>query len=198
MRSVLADGYKRSGFSTGSKKFGSLYLPPWDAVPLNTSFLIANELVALRPVEAMDDEFLCRVYGSTRAEEMALVDWSDEQKAAFLRMQFDAQRAHYRTHYLKAEYFVIQRNGVDIGRIIVERSQDPLILMDIALLPEYRGMGIGTTLIKDLMAEAADKGWALTLHVEFFNPALALYNRLGFVKIAEQDVYYKMLWRNQN
>jgi ribosomal protein S18 acetylase RimI-like enzyme len=176
---------------------GFCFFSLWSDAALNTSFSIANELVALRPVEAGDDDFLCRVYGSTRTDEMALVDWTDEQKAAFLRMQFDAQRAHYRTHYLKAEYFVIQRNGVDIGRIIVERSQDPLILMDIALLPEYRGMGIGTTLIKDLMAEAAGKGWALTLHVEFFNPALALYTRLGFVKIAEQDVYYKMLWRSQ-
>jgi ribosomal protein S18 acetylase RimI-like enzyme len=197
MRSVLADGYKRSGFSTASKEFGSVYFPFWDNATLNTSFLIANELVALRPVEAGDDDFLCRVYASTRTDEMALVDWSDEQKEAFLQMQSDAQRAHYRTHYPKAEYFIIQHNRIDMGRFMVERSKDPIILMDIALLPEYRGLGIGTTLIKDLMTEAADKGWALTLHVEFFNPALALYTRLGFVKIAEQDVYYKMSWRNQ-
>jgi GNAT superfamily N-acetyltransferase len=152
----------------------------------------------LRPMGEQDKGFSFQVYASTRADEMALVGWANEQKQAFLWMQFNAQRTHYQTHYPKAEYSIIQRNGIDIGRLIVERSKDPLILMDIALLPEYRGMGIGTTLIKDLMAEAAGKGWSVSLHVEFFNPAFNLYTRLGFVKIAEQDVYYKMLWRNQN
>lgn len=151
----------------------------------------------LRPLIAGDELFSCQVYASTRADEMALVNWTDEQKQAFLWMQFNAQRTHYQTHYPKAENSIIQCNGIDIGRLIVERSKDPLILMDIALLPEYRGMGIGTALIKDLMAEAAGKDWSVSLHVEFFNPALNLYTRLGFVKVAEQDVYHKMIWRSQ-
>ena len=152
--------------------------------------------LGLRTVTADDAEFLCSVYASTRSDEMALVDWTDEQKEAFVRMQFNAQRQHYATYYPSAEYYIIQRDGLPVGRLIVDRSKDPLLLMDIALLPEYRNAGIGTTLIKDLMAEAAGKNWSVSLHVEIFNPAMKLYDRLGFVRIAEQGIYHEMSWRN--
>jgi ribosomal protein S18 acetylase RimI-like enzyme len=70
-----------------------------------------------------------------------------------------------------------------------------MLLMDIALLPEYRSHGIGTALIKDLMAEAAQAGRPLRLHVEFFNQALRLYERLGFARMGEMGLYYEMEWR---
>jgi len=163
---------------------------------LKTNFLIANEPVSLRPAGASDISFLFNVYASTRADEMALLDWPDGQKGAFLQMQFNAQSSHYLSHYPSAEYFIIQCNGLDAGRLIIERSQDPLILMDIALLPEHRCRGIGTVLIQELMAEAAGRGWSVSLHVEFFNPARKLYSRLGFVTINEKDVYHEMIWRS--
>lgn len=149
----------------------------------------------LRNAEPKDLDFLYRVYASTRAEEMAVVDWTADQKEAFIRMQFNAQREHYQAHYPKAYNQIIQYDGVSIGRLIVERSQDPLLLIDIALLPEYRHAGIGTAMIKDLMDEAARLNWSITLHVEVFNPAMRLYERLGFAKVAEQGIYYEMKWQ---
>src|SRR3954447_16209862 len=99
----------------------------------------------LRPSELGDEDFLFRLYASTRADEMALVNWSDEQKDAFLRMQFQAQTAHYRVYYPHAEYYVIQRDQTTpIGRLIIDRASDSMLIVDIALLPEYRGVGIGT------------------------------------------------------
>lgn len=165
---------------------------------MKADFLIANERIELRPVNAEDDGFLYRVYASTRMDEMAQVPWNDEQKEAFLRMQFNAQATHYQRHYPNAEYQIIQseEDGVPIGRLIIDRSGNSLLLMDIALLPEYRNAGIGTTLVKDLMAEAAAASRELVLHVEVFNPALKLYTRLGFVKTAEQGIYHEMVWRN--
>jgi GNAT superfamily N-acetyltransferase len=163
---------------------------------LNTDFALSNRHFLLRPVQPQDGDFLFRVYACTRADEMALVDWTDDQKAAFLRMQFNAQRDHYLRFYPKAEYSIIQRDATDIGRLIVDRSRDPLLLMDIALLPEYRNGGIGTALIKDLMDEAAGRNWAMSLHVETFNPARKLYDRLGFVEISEQGFHHEMSWRD--
>ena len=150
----------------------------------------------LRTVTADDTDLLYSVYASTRSDELALVDWTDEQKGAFVRMQFNAQGQHYGTYYPRAEYDMIQCDGLPVGRLIVDRSKDPLLLMDIALLPEYRNAGIGTTLIKGLMAEAAGKNWSVSLHVEIFNPAMKLYDRLGFVKVAEEGIYHEMSWRN--
>ena len=152
--------------------------------------------VTLRIATPEDRAFYLRVYASTRAEEMARVDWGDDQKEAFLQMQFNAQTEHYLLHYPKAEYQVIQQDGNPIGRLIVERSINQLLIMDIALLPEYRNTGIGTTIIKDLMDEASQAGLPVVLRVEFFNPVIRLYTRLGFVKTREvNSVYHEMVWK---
>ena len=149
----------------------------------------------LRAARPEDDEFMLAVYASTRAEEMALVDWPAEQQDAFVRMQFDAQRRHYLLHHPAAEYAVILHDGVPAGRLIVDRSGDVLALIDIALLPTYRGLGIGGELIRALQEEATRTGKAIRLHVEVFNPARRLYDRLGFVPVGEVGIYHALEWR---
>ncbi len=151
--------------------------------------------ITLRTAQPEDSPFYLRVYAGTRTEEMDRVDWTSEQKEAFLLMQFTAQTEHYHLYYPQAEYQVIQQDGDPIGRLIVERSKDQLLIMDIALLPEYRHAGVGTALIQDLMKEAAQSEVPLVLRVEFFNPVIRLYTRLGFVKTREvNSVYQEMVW----
>jgi GNAT superfamily N-acetyltransferase len=152
-------------------------------------------MIDLRPVAQGDQDFLFSVYASTRAEEMNLVDWSDAQKETFLHMQFSAQTTHYSLYYPNAEYKIIERAGVSVGRLIVENRGDHFLIMDIALLPEYRRSGIGTFLIQQLQQEAIQLNLPLVLRVEFFNPAICLYNRLGFVKTRDVNtVYQEMVW----
>ncbi len=151
--------------------------------------------VTLRPAQVEDEVFLFELYASTRADEMALVNWDAAQQDAFLKMQFNAQTQYYRMQFPEAEYQIIMRDGQAIGRLIVDRSEGVLLLMDIALLPESRGMGIGTALIRDLQAQAAEAGKPMRLHVEIFNRALRLYERLGFHPISESGIYYELEWR---
>lgn len=151
--------------------------------------------VTLRAAEPADEPLLCAVYASARAEELALTDWSLEQKAAFCGQQFTAQDAHYRQHYPTAQYSIIERDGVAIGRLYVDRWTQEIRIMDITLLPDHRGAGIGTGLLRELMDEAAGAGKALSIHVEKFNPALRLYERLGFCAKEDKDVYLLMEWR---
>lgn len=149
----------------------------------------------LRTVEEGDQGFLFSIYASTRADEMNLVDWSEEQKDAFLHMQFDAQTKHYSLYYPNAEYKIIERAGVALGRLSIEDRGDHLLIMDLALLPEYRGLGIGTSLIQELKQKAIRLNLPLVLRVEFFNPAVRLYQRLGFVKTRDVNaVYQEMAW----
>jgi len=150
--------------------------------------------ITLRAARSDDEPFLLQVYASTRADEMAMVPWSVEQKQAFVQMQFDAQRKHYLQYYPGAEYFVIECDRLPIGRIIVDRSGSKILLMDIALLSEYRNTGIGSRLVRDYQSEAKQASKPLRLHVENFNRALQLYERLGFQKIAESGVYCEMEW----
>ncbi len=151
--------------------------------------------IALRPAQVTDESFLFELYASTRADEMALVSWNAAQQNAFLKMQFDAQTQYYRTQFPEADYRIILRDEQAIGRLIVDRSNGIILLMDISLLPEARSAGIGTALIQDLQAQAVETGRPLRLHVETFNRALHLYERLGFSPIDESGIYYEMEWR---
>src|SRR4051812_4163731 len=103
----------------------------------------------LRPIVAADTPFLSALYASTRAEEMAMVQWTEEQKRAFLEMQFRAQTMHYAQHYVGAEFLVIEENDAPIGRLYIHRQPHDIRIVDISLLPEHRGKGIGTQLLRD-------------------------------------------------
>jgi ribosomal protein S18 acetylase RimI-like enzyme len=151
--------------------------------------------LSLRPITPSDMDFLLRVYASTRAEEMALVDWPDAQKTAFLTMQFQAQHSHYQAHYHGAQFDIIERDGLPVGRWYVHRRANTLHVMDIALLPDCRRQGIGTALIGALMREAARSTGCITLYVEVFNTALKWYERLGFHPIDEEGVNLLMEWK---
>lgn len=152
--------------------------------------------ITLRPIAEEDAELLLRVYRSTREEELAtVVDWSEEQKDWFIRMQFNAQHAWYREHYVGAQFSVILVDGVPAGRLYVHRREREIRLVDIAFLPEYRNRGLGTAMLRDLFAEAEAAGKPLTIHVEKYNPAMRLYQRLGFTRIGETGPYDLMEWR---
>jgi ribosomal protein S18 acetylase RimI-like enzyme len=139
----------------------------------------------LRPVEPDDREFLYRVYASTRTEELAAVPWDDAQKDAFLRAQFDAQDAWWGENYGGASFDVIVVDGEPAGRLYLHRGDTEIRIVDIALLPEHRGKGIGTQLLRDVIAERK----RVTIHVERMNPALRLYERLGFEVAEDKGVY---------
>jgi ribosomal protein S18 acetylase RimI-like enzyme len=154
----------------------------------------ANAGLGFRRLAETDLPFLARVYASTRAEELAVTDWSCDHKAAFLDAQFQAQHAHYQRYYPNADWLVTMRGGEDIGRLYLERWPTQHRIIDIAFLPEHRGKGLGEALLRDLMDEAAACGKAVSIHVEKFNPAMRLYRRLGFQTVEDKGVYDLMRW----
>ncbi|HWO02281.1 MAG TPA: GNAT family N-acetyltransferase [Blastocatellia bacterium] len=155
-------------------------------------------VVAFRPVNAEDEQFLIEVYGSTRAEELALTNWDRPQREAFLRMQFSAQQAHYREHYPGGDHLLILVDAYGAGRLYVAEIEKEVRILDITVLPQHRNGGIGTPIIRELMAEAAALGKPLRIYVESFNPSLGFFERLGFVRSAESGHSYLMEWRREN
>jgi GNAT superfamily N-acetyltransferase len=145
--------------------------------------------VALRAVRPDDEEFLCRVYASTRTEELSPLPWTEEEKSAFLRTQFAAQHRYYQESYASSRFDVVLVDGCPAGRLYVARWPEELRVVDIALLPEFRRRGIGTGLLRALLEEAAGRGLPVRIHVERFSPALALYERLGFRLLEDRGVY---------
>src|SRR5882724_5105612 len=149
--------------------------------------------LTFRPLDETDLPFLHRVYASARQAELDLSDWPDREKAAFLDMQFRAQHSHYRQHFPDMAWLMILHAGEPVGRLYLDRKEEHGII-DITFLSEHRGKGLGTALMRDLLDEAAAAGKPMTIHVEKFNPALRLYQRLGFTKIEDQGVYDLMRW----
>lgn len=159
------------------------------------SIAVGSPQLVLRPISDADLPFLEELYGSTRAEELAMVpDWSDEQKREFVHQQFVAQHAYYRENYLGAQFLVVECEGQPAGRLYVDRWPDQIRLMDIAFLPVHRGRGFGGRLLAELIEEARAAQKPLTIHVERFNRALSLYDRLGFRLIEDRGVYLLLGW----
>jgi ribosomal protein S18 acetylase RimI-like enzyme len=161
---------------------------------MSATRLTQTEEVRLRPVTDADRDFLVGVYGSSRDEELSQVEWAPGQREAFVRMQFDAQDADYRKRNPDGTFDAIEVGGRPAGRLYVDRRPGDIRIVDISLLPEFRGAGVGQRLIEQLQDEAAASGRILSIHVEIHNRAARLYERLGFVVAAERGVYRRMEW----
>ena len=148
--------------------------------------------VELRDAEPADEPFLRDVYASTRTDELALLPWTEEQKRAFTDHQFHAQDVYYKEHYEGATYQVVLVDGKPAGRLYVARWDDEIRIMDITLLPPFRGQGIGERLLRPLLAEGDAAGKPVSIHVEQSNRARSLYLRLGFADVEERGVYVLM------
>ena len=148
----------------------------------------ARPAVTLRPAEESDRPFMLRVYACIREPELEAAGMPREQWPPFLEHQFEAQSRHYET-YENISFEVVLVDGEPIGRLIVARWPEELRVVDIALLPECRGRGIGGGLLWKLIEEAEERVVKVSVHVERSNPAQGLYSRLGFHRVAEDDVY---------
>lgn len=151
--------------------------------------------VSLRAETVQDVPFLEYLYATVRWPELVQTPWSDEEKVAFLRSQFSLQYQHYTTHYEGTEFDLVLRDGAPIGRIYLHRGPSEYRIVDISLLPEVRGAGVGTALLRAVLDEAAAAEVVVTIHVERFNPAQRLYERLGFREIGGSGPYRLMEWR---
>ena len=154
--------------------------------------------LALRRETPEDETFLRDLYVSMRWEEMAqLADWSDTQKVTFLHQQFGAQRTHYANAYYDADFSIVELQGKAIGRVAVFRNNSTDIrVVDIGFLPGWRNRGFGTTLLRGLFAEGKASSRSVSVHVEIFNPARRLYERLGFRQKSASGPYLLMEWRS--
>src|SRR2546421_2464220 len=152
--------------------------------------------ITLRDVAPEDEPFLREVYACTRAQELSMVPWTDEQREAFLKFQFDAQDSHYRSQYPKASFQIIVNEDIAVGRLYVAREPTEIRILDVTILPQFRSAGIGTSLVRSLLTEADENNQVVPIWVERFNQSLALFLRLGFVAIREDGYNNLMEYRH--
>jgi ribosomal protein S18 acetylase RimI-like enzyme len=151
--------------------------------------------IRLRPEVPVDEPFLLRVYASTRHDELAATGWDAGRIGAFLKMQFNLMRRGYAAQRANAQFSVVLLKDRPIGRLVVDRSEEAIELVDVALLPEDRGQGIGTSLIRELQAEANRTGKPIRLQVLKQGRPVRWYARLAFGQVRDDGVYVTMEWR---
>lgn len=151
--------------------------------------------LSLRLETEEDESFLRRLYVSVRWEELAPTGWPNEQKIAFLEQQFALQTVHYRKFYHDAAFGIVEVDGTPVGRLYLLQTAVDLRIVDISFLPDWRGKGLGTDLIRAVFDLGRKAGTRVSINVEVFNPARRLYDRLGFTPVEEKDVYILMEWR---
>lgn len=148
--------------------------------------------ISLRPPLPGDREFLFQLYASTREEEFSALGWNAAQLETFLQMQFAAQQQWYATAYPGAEQQIVLLDAAPIGRMIIDMGESMTTLVDISLLPAHRNRGIGRVLLRGLLERCGASRTKVKLQVLKKNPAARLYERLGFVKTGEDDMYFHM------
>ena len=157
-----------------------------------------NRLITLRPVHTDDEDFLFRLYASTREDELKALrglNWDAGQIDAFLRMQFKAQAAAYSQQYGLSGSHIVLLNDDVMGRFYLYHSAEVIRVVDISLLPDYRNRGIGSSLLRGVLAEAEQNRLPVRLHVAAHNPAARLYARLGFRQVSDEGLYRELEWR---
>jgi ribosomal protein S18 acetylase RimI-like enzyme len=153
-------------------------------------------VLRLRPETPEDADFRYRLFCDSRLPEWYQVELDPALREQLMRHQFQAQTMSYRQHFPRARHDIIELAGERIGRIVVDRPGDQVHIVDHAIVPALRNQGIGTTIMRSLMDEAARAALPVRLKVASTNdPSLRLYLRLGFTPIAEIPLYIELEWR---
>ena len=152
-------------------------------------------MIRLRPVTAKDVDFIEKVYRSTREKNLGMANWPELQKEAFFRMQSMAQDAEYKQVFPNAAFEIIEYNKKPAGRLYTAEMDNEIRLIDISLLDEFRQKGIGSKVIRNLMAKVIEKGKTLSLHVDPNAPAFKLYCKLGFKNLKTKGHLYYMEYK---
>ena len=147
----------------------------------------------VRPATSDDDAFLYDVFCTTWRDEVATMP-NPGLVQHFLRIQYTAQNRRFGQRFPGYERSVVMHAGERAGRLFVHRSPSMLHIVEVTLLPEFRSRGIGSTLLRGLLEEAATAGQSVSLRVARRNVRAAeLYNAIGFrlVTMDDQDNYFE-------
>jgi GNAT superfamily N-acetyltransferase len=150
--------------------------------------------VTFRCAEEADRPFLLSLFAADRHDQLSPLGWNDQATRAFLLTQFEAEERDWRRQRQDAQTLLVLCNGEPVGRLSVARSQHEIQVMDLTLLPEGRGRGVGTAILESLIDEACSTRRTVRLRVERTSPALGLCRRLGFLHAATRGGTYLMEW----
>jgi ribosomal protein S18 acetylase RimI-like enzyme len=152
--------------------------------------------VSRRRETAADAAFRFALFCQSRAPGEDLAGLDAGLAAPLMRHQFAGQDATLRAAFPYARRDIVEVDGAPVGRIVVDESAHAWTVVDIAILADWRGRGLGARLLTEVMAAAA--GATVRLRVTTANGGAArLYRRLGFVAVAASEIDVEMVWTSR-
>lgn len=159
---------------------------------------MSSNTLTIRPAGPADEAFFVALYRSTRDDLLALPA-DPAMIDGLVAMQHRMQAAGYRHSYPQAEYQVLERGGVAVGRLVTALAGDVVRVIDIAVLPQARGQGVAGEALRRLQAQAAAEGRGAALAVRKDNAAARrLYAALGFAVAGDNEMDLELRWRAQS
>jgi len=155
-------------------------------------------MLSVRPEAGGEPEkaFLYLLFSSIKAPEMAFMPVDAKQKEFLLQMQFTSMNATYRHRFPKARFEIVELDRWPIGRIVTDVQKDCVYYVDVALMPQASGAGIGTALMAAMLEEPRRLGLPARAKVLNYNlPSLHMFQGLGFTKVAANAPYLDLEWR---
>lgn len=149
--------------------------------------------VTFRNAASSDEEFLKELFFDVRRNEFEQVGLPIEQIKLLLSMQYAAQKQSYEWNFPNAEHNIIELADHKVGRLIIVRREETIHLVDVSILQNFRGHGLGSFILQKLKSEA-EKIFLSVFKTN--NAALKLYRRHEFKVINENEMYFEMEWKN--
>ncbi len=152
--------------------------------------------ISIRPATDRDEPFLKQVHEAARLWEfeVLLQTGQEELYHKVVAQQYRSQLQSYEADFPQAHYAVIQWTDRPIGRLYLNYREDEVRVLDIGILPEYRGHGIGEIVLKGICIEAGLRRVPVRLHVHYLSRARAFYQSVGFRQTAEVLPHIAMEW----
>jgi len=157
--------------------------------------LTAIETVSLRKAGPEDEPLLYDLFAEDRAAQFAACGMGEAQFKPLIEMQYRGRKMTYAAQYPAAEdSILLDEDGQPVGRLLLDRRPDRWRIVDIAVLVNHRGRGLGTQVLKECQRQCETAEVRMELQVALWNPARRLYERLGFRAIREDAVAVEMVW----
>jgi RimJ/RimL family protein N-acetyltransferase len=148
-----------------------------------------------------DGDFLYRLFRSHALAAFGPLPVDDAMKESLVRMQFASRTATYRSQYPDALFAILERDGSPFGRVVVDEppkgsSGGTACIVDLELMAESRGGGIGSALMTSLVLWLGQRCEAVRCTVLAGNEAsLRMCRRAGFVPVADNPPHVELEWR---
>jgi GNAT superfamily N-acetyltransferase len=146
--------------------------------------------ITRRPAEPRDADFLRELFAESRPDfDLLPLDL----RSSIVDLQVRAQRSHYAAAYPAANEDILVADGVDVGRLMINRGDESVRIIDITVRSSCRGQGIASRILREVVETAEQAGVPVGLSVWSSNTtARRVYERLGFTVVGDAGGYLEM------